>query len=164
MKKIILLFLCSSLFCFATSTSANPTGHGTSHHGSMSGHKAGHHKGGKHKGHYGPRNMAMKFLHMKEFLTLTPKQINKLKSMRDQFIDQYAASKQHLKSAKMDLRHMIHDDSVGMKAIEPQLKKIASLEGKLWRAHIKQFKSIQSLLTSEQKAKLQQKHRKSSHH
>lgn len=171
MRHLVILISAFTLLQFSALALAQPGHHGD--HAGMMGHGGGHPgmmgPGGKHHGkshggrhgghnkHYGPKNAAMKILHMKDYLNLTAKQVSKLKTMRDSFIDKYAANKKHLKAARMDLRQMIHDDSVGMKAIEPQLKKIGDLEGKLWRGYIKQVKAIQALLTAEQKALLRHK-------
>ena len=114
---------------------------------------------GKHPGEHGkfsnyrdyrPRNAALNFLRMDKMLNLSSEQKEKLRTLRDDWIENQTVPAAQLKVARSDLIHMIYSNT-DSKEIDAHLKKIGQLEGGLWRAFVDHYKSIIDILTKKQR-------------
>jgi len=103
-----------------------------------------------------PHNAALHFLKMADVLGLDAGQMEKLRKLRDAWIDNNAANEAHLEAAQSDLQDMLFADSIDRKAVENKLAEIGPIEGQLWRAFVQQLLEIKATLTDAQKAKLRQ--------
>lgn len=104
-----------------------------------------------------PHNAAIHFLKMADALGLDAGQVEKLRKLRDDWIDNNAANEAHLAAAQGDLRRMLFADTIDRKAVEDELAKIGPIEGQLWRAFVQQLLEIKNMLTDEQRARLRQR-------
>jgi hypothetical protein len=109
-------------------------------------------KGGSHG--FGPHNAAVHFLKMADALGLDAGQVAKLRQLRDDWIDNNAASEARLEAAQSDLKALLFADSIDLKAVEAALARIGPIEAQLWRAFAQQLLEIKGMLNDDQRARL----------
>jgi len=121
-------------------------------HGAM-----GRHPGGGHE--YGPHNAAVHFLGMADFLGLDDTQRDRLRKLRDDWIEANSTNEERLEAAQADLGDMLAADTIDLKAVNEQLTIVGKVEGQLWRAFAAQLAAIKEMLTDDQRARLREHHR-----
>jgi hypothetical protein len=131
--------------------------------GAMDGGEMGmdHHDMGMHGGmghEMRPHNAAAHFLMMADALGLDEGQKDRLRKLRDDWIEANAANEARLKAAQEDLGNMLAADTIDLKPANAQLAIIGKVEGQLWQAFVGQLKTIKDLLTDDQRARLRDWH------
>ncbi len=134
-------------------------GHGKGMHGAT-----GHH-GGYRGGHHGlrPHNAAAHFLRMANRLGLDKGQVQRLRELRDRYIEEHAVTEARLRAAQQDLQALLRADTIDKDKAGELLGRIGQLEGQLWQAFIDQLATIKELLTPEQRQRLRMMHRRMGH-
>jgi len=121
------------------------------------------HMGMSHQGHHGhmfkPHNAAAHFLGMAKPLQLTSKQISRLTTLRDTWIEKNSVNKARLAAARADLKRLIMADDIDLKTVDQTVAQVGSLEAGLWRAFARQLHDIKAMLSAKQKQQLAQMHR-----
>lgn len=118
-----------------------------------------HHEGkGGHD--FGPHNAAVHFLRMADFLGLDDTQQDRLRKLRDDWIEANSTNEERLEAAEADLREMLAADMIDLKAVNAQLAIVGKVEGQLWRAFAAQLAAIKEMLTDDQRARLREHHRR----
>jgi hypothetical protein len=120
-----------------------------------------HHGMGMHGGmghEMRPHNAAAHFLMMADTLGLDDGQKDRLRKLRDDWIEANAANEARLKAAQEDLGNMLGADTIDLKPANAQLAIIGKVEGQLWQAFVGQLKTIKDLLTDDQRARLRDWH------
>jgi Spy/CpxP family protein refolding chaperone len=107
-----------------------------------------------------PHNAAVHFLRMADALGLDAGQLDKLRKLRDAWIDNNAAAEAHLEAAQNDLKALLFADTIDTKAVETKLAEIGPIEGQLWRAFAQQLLEIKAMLTDDQRARLRERMRR----
>ncbi|HKJ22167.1 MAG TPA: periplasmic heavy metal sensor [Gammaproteobacteria bacterium] len=118
-----------------------------------------HDKGCEHH-HHGymikPHNAAMHLLMMAHAIDLTHEQVGKLMKMRNDYIKNNAVAEDMLKVEHKDLKWLLYADDFDKKAVKNKLEEIGKLRDQLWDAYVDQRAQISSLLTQEQKDKIEE--------
>lgn len=90
-------------------------------------------------------------------LNLDEKQKETIREIKNRVIKDTIRKKADLEVARIDLKDILHKDSVDMNAAEAMLKKIALLQADIRLSHIKALEEIKTKLTPEQKEKFKEK-------
>ena len=89
-------------------------------------------------------------------LGLSDQQIDALKEIKSRVTKDTIKKRADLQLAEVDLRELLHKDSVDMKAVEASLKKVESATTDLKLTHIKAREEMKAVLTPEQRKKLKE--------
>jgi Spy/CpxP family protein refolding chaperone len=89
-------------------------------------------------------------------LGLDEKQKEAVKEIVRKTMKEIIKKRADLAIARIDLRDLLDNDSVDMKAVESKLKQIAALETDIHLSHIKAHEAIKSKLTADQRKKLKE--------
>jgi len=106
-----------------------------------------------------PHNAAVHFLMMADALGLDDTQKDKLRKLRDDWIETNSTNEERLEAAQADLNAMLTADTFDLKPVDAQLAIVGKIEGQLWHAFAAQLKGIKDLLTDDQRARLRDHHR-----
>lgn len=106
-----------------------------------------------------PHDAAAHFLLMADTLGLDDTQKDKLRKLRDDWIESNAANEARLTAAQADLGVMLAADTIDLKPVNAQLAIVGKIEGQLWQAFAAQLKAVKDLLTEDQRARLRDWHR-----
>ena len=100
---------------------------------------------------------AMHFLGRRlESLNLTEKQKDAVREIKNRVMKETIRKRADLEIAGVELRELLHKDSVDMSAVEAKLKKAEALRTDLRLSHIKAREEIKALLTPEQRNKFKE--------
>jgi len=116
--------------------------------------------GARHGGHHSlrPHNAAAHFLKMARRLGLDEKQLQRLRELRDRYIEEHAATEARLRAARQDLQALLRAETLDKAKAGELLGRIGQLERELWQAFIDQLAAIKELLTPEQRQRLRMMH------
>ncbi len=89
-------------------------------------------------------------------LDLTEKQKDAIKEISSRAMKETIKKRADLEIAGVELRELLHKDSVDMGAVEAKLKKTESMRTDLRLSHIKAREEIKALLTPEQRKKFKE--------
>ena len=89
-------------------------------------------------------------------LDLTEKQKGAIKEIKSRSMKEAIKKRADLEIARIEMKDLLHKDSVDMGAIEAMLKKTESLRTDLRLSHIKAREEMKAMLTPEQKKKFKE--------
>jgi Spy/CpxP family protein refolding chaperone len=113
----------------------------------------------EHKKHHRMKfgNAAEHFLKMKDKLGLNQNQVEELKKLRDAYRAENTVNEAKLKLDKIELRELLHEDTINSEKAEAKIREIAGLEVPIRISSAKQLAQIKTLISKEQMKKLHQR-------
>jgi Spy/CpxP family protein refolding chaperone len=161
MKRFVVCLLASLLVLGAAASGAYAEQCGCGGHMAKSGMVGGIHRGPRMVGggdgfmRHSPGEMHFLWRKLMS-LDLTEKQKGAMKEIKSRSMKESIKKRADLGIASIEMRDLLHKDSVDMGAVEAMLKKTESLRTDLRLSHIKARVEIKAILTPEQKKKFKE--------
>lgn len=103
------------------------------------------------------------FLGMKDELGLRDEQVSKLRALKSQTEKQMIRTKADLEILEIELRDLLHQDKVNVKAVDSKIEKIGELRTEMHKVHAHAKLDAQKVLTPAQVKKLKELKGKGGH-